>query len=159
MHRPHDYPRMRHIVPPRLLLYQDYHRPIIQDQSTSTFGGRMHPNYQKMWLLQQRVQERHRRRLYPRPSIQNCTPPMAHMYQSGRHINEQNSQSSQTNIPRTCCLANEHTNNIENYQRHQVLPPPPPPQQPTVFSHPEATEISTPCPLPLLVNIFILFKV
>lgn len=162
MHRPIDYARMRHMIPPRLF-YQDYHRPLIQDSinsSGSSFGGRMHPNYQKMWLLQQRVQERHRRRLYPRSStVHNCTPPMAHMYQPGRVIGDGNPPPQvppppPTNIPRTCCLANEHSNHIDNYQRHNVLPPPPPPppQQSNVFSHPEATEISSSCPLPLLMS-------
>ncbi|KAK0079936.1 hypothetical protein PV325_000623 [Microctonus aethiopoides] len=138
IHRPHDYARLRHMLPLRLHFYQDHARPSYHDPppTTGMTGPRIHPVHQRMWLHQQRMQESHRRRLYPRlTTVHNCAPPNAHMYQSVRYGNEE--RSSPRSLPRMCCTANDDTNHSESYP--QIRPSIPTPQQPIVFSHPEAS--------------------
>ncbi|XP_057338956.1 E3 ubiquitin-protein ligase arkadia isoform X1 [Microplitis mediator] len=136
VHRPPEHPRIiPHGVPH---VHQDHHhRPPYQDApgTIGLSGTRMHPVYQRMWVLQQRIQEIHRRRLYQRsPAVHTCTPPNAHMYQPARFVTDEN--SSPSSLPRMCCAANDSGNHVDNYPQHPVLPPP---QQPTVYSHPEAS--------------------
>ncbi|XP_034938218.1 uncharacterized protein [Chelonus insularis] len=135
IHRPSDYV---HMYPNgnyrRVGGYLDHHRPPYQG-TTGLSSPRMHPVYQRMWLLQQRIQEIHRRRLYQRRSVvHTCTPPNAHMYQSGRFVPNENSNPG--SISRICCAGSENVNHLDNHPEYPILPPP---QQPTVYSHPEAS--------------------
>ncbi|KAI4488773.1 hypothetical protein M0802_011283 [Mischocyttarus mexicanus] len=125
-------------VPPRF--------SILGEPATGTTSSRMHPVQERLWMNQQRVQEVHRRRLYPRtPSFHAnpMPPPSAHMNQTTPHAcaYENNYPHVHSN---TQCDENDTTSLIENYISTSILPPRLPTrllpwlQQPTVYSHPEA---------------------
>ena len=123
----------------------------LPDTPTGVSRTRMHPMQERLWVIQQRVQELHRRRLYARSSSHHtsttsCGP---HMHQASQHMCNNGTTSPLNNR----CNGSENMTFAENY-----LPPPilPPPQQPTVYSHPEARgppNFNPNCPVqPMMVN-------
>ncbi|XP_029048446.1 uncharacterized protein LOC117601401 isoform X3 [Osmia lignaria lignaria] len=111
---------------------------------------RMHPVQERLWRIQQRVQEVHRRCQYPRFSshhtTSSCNP---HVHQANQHT----CNNGNSNPPNNRCNGTENMTYVENYLPSPILPPP---QQPTVYSHPEARgapSFSPPCPVqPVMEN-------
>lgn len=159
-----DYVQRTHMYHNRHLYYRHQASVLhsgyitLADAPTGT-TSRMHPVQERLWMNQQRVQEVHRRRLYPRSSSHHtsCMPPNAHMHQTTQHtcVCETCSPQAHTHSS-THCNGNDTVPFAENYIPPPLLPPPllpappllpppllpppllPPPQQPTVYSHPEA---------------------
>lgn len=120
---------------------------MLGDTTTGTTSSRMHPVQERLWMNQQRVQEVHRRRLYPRSSSYhtNPVPPSAHMNQATTHACAYENYYAYPHIhPNNQCEENDAAPFVENYISTSLLPPRlpsrllPSPQQPTVYSHPEA---------------------
>ncbi|XP_015174906.1 PREDICTED: uncharacterized protein LOC107065574 [Polistes dominula] len=134
--------RMNH---PELMYYRN-RIPSVQrfnmvgDPTTGTTSSRMHPVQERLWMNQQRVQEVHRRRLYPR-SYHPPVPPSAHMNQATTHACAYENYYA---YPQIQSNAQCEENDIESYISSSLLPARlpsrvlPSPQQPTVYSHPEA---------------------
>ncbi|KAK1134899.1 hypothetical protein K0M31_007666 [Melipona bicolor] len=115
----------------------------LPDASTGMLRSRMHPIQERLWRMQQRVQEVHRRSLHPRFSTHHtttsCNP---HVHQANQHTCNNGNVNSASNR----CNGSENMIFAENYFPSPILPPP---QQPTVYSHPEARRppsVSPPCP-------------
>ncbi|XP_076628717.1 uncharacterized protein LOC143345460 isoform X2 [Colletes latitarsis] len=116
----------------------------LPDTPTGMSRTRMPPMHERLWVIQQRTQESHRRRLYARSSSHytttSCGP---HMHQATHHTcNNGNSNTSNNR-----CNGSENMTFAENYPPPPILPPP---QQPTVYSHPEArgpSSYSPNCPV------------
>ncbi|KAK2588852.1 hypothetical protein KPH14_001721 [Odynerus spinipes] len=163
-----DYVQRTHMYHNRHLYYR-HRAPVLHpgySTLTGTSSSRMHPVQERLWMNQQRVQELHRRRLYPRSSSHHtisCVPPNAHMHQTSQHTCVCGSCSSQTHTHSSIhCNGNDTVPFAENYVPPPLLPPPllpppllPPPQQPTVYSHPEARgppNFGPTCAPPVMVN-------
>ncbi|KAL2747143.1 E3 ubiquitin-protein ligase Arkadia [Vespula maculifrons] len=117
------------------------------DTTTGTTSSRMHPVQERLWMNQQRVQEVHRRRLYPRSSSHHtCMPQNTHINQTAEHEHTYGNCFPPTHIHSTThCNGSDAVPFAENYISPSLIPPRllpsrvlPPPQQPTVYSHPEA---------------------
>ncbi|XP_043519998.1 uncharacterized protein LOC122533912 isoform X2 [Frieseomelitta varia] len=115
----------------------------LPDASTGMLRSRMHPIQERLWRMQQRVQEVHRRSLHPRFSTHHtttsCNP---HVHQANQHT----CNNGNVNPASNRCNSSENMIFAENYFPSPILPPP---QQPTVYSHPEARRppsVSPPCP-------------
>ncbi|XP_017763686.1 PREDICTED: E3 ubiquitin-protein ligase arkadia-A-like isoform X6 [Eufriesea mexicana] len=104
----------------------------IPDASPGMSRSRMHPMHERLWRMQQRVQEIYRRSLHRRVSINHptisCNP---HMHQATQHMCNNGNADPVNNR----CNGSENMTFVENYFPSPILPPP---QQPTVYSHPEA---------------------
>lgn len=147
MHSPPDY------VYHGRCMHHNYRIPIpvipvrysqLPDASTGMLRPRMHPVQERLWRMQQRVQEVHRRSLHPRfsthhSSTTSCNP---HVHQANQHTCNNGNPNSANNR----CNGSENMTFAENYFPPPILPPP---QQPTVYSHPEArrpSNVSPSCP-------------
>ncbi|XP_053978609.1 uncharacterized protein LOC128876348 isoform X4 [Hylaeus volcanicus] len=113
------------------------------DAPTGMSRTRMHPVQERLWIIQQRVQELHRRH------YTSTTPCGPHMHQATQHT----CNNGNANIPNNLCNGSENMTYTENYPPPPILPPP---QQPTVYSHPEArgpSSYSSNCPVQPVMNV------
>ncbi|CAK9820773.1 E3 ubiquitin-protein ligase RNF165 [Anthophora plagiata] len=153
MHGSPDYMYHRRCMLPMHPMY-NYRIPIpvipveyeqLPDASTGMSRSRMHPVQERLWRIQQRIQEVHRRCLYSRNPIHHNP----HVHQVGQHT----CNNGNVNPSNNRCNGAENMTVADN-----DLPPPilPPPQQPTVGSHPEARgppSFSPSCPVqPVMEN-------
>ncbi|XP_017795984.1 PREDICTED: uncharacterized protein LOC108577352 [Habropoda laboriosa] len=99
----------------------------VRDASTGIPRARMQPVLERLWRMQQRVQEVRRRYLYPIMQVHHAP----HVHQVGQHT----CNNGNTNPPNNRCNGAENMTVAAN-----DIPPPiyPPPLQPIVDSRPEA---------------------